>query len=444
MRKFYLQCALKSIYVFCILGLGSIAYAALISRQTTFTDGQVLTHSQLNNEYDEVFDEINGNLNAANLAATLTFADGDFIDLSAINMSSTTEGLKLGAATSCSSATAEGQICWDTDDDRLVLGDGATVKTLYPSDQATLTTSSPTFVDLTLTGSGSDLSLQHTGSDTFGLHTEANSLLYLKNETDNAYYLLIGGDHTQYYGTSGGSDSLTPAHIFQATTTGNDAFRIPSGGISLTTEVSGTLPVANGGTGATVASTALTNLGGIGAATTDTLTNKTLAAADNVIDADTAVALAANGANCSAGQYPLGVDASGAAESCTAAAAGGSFFVGVFTKVTSDASATQSITGVGFQPTAVQFWCADNAANADRKFMGASTATVDGYLFSPDSTTDNPALWENTTVIGLYVETASNYYYATAMTPTSDGFDLAWVKTGSPTTTISCKYLAMK
>lgn len=65
----------------------------------------------------------------------------------------------------------------------------------------------------------------------------------------------------------------------------------------------------------------------INAATTDddfatltgsqVLTNKTLAAASNVIDADTAVALAANGGNCAAGEYPLGVDASGATESCT-------------------------------------------------------------------------------------------------------------------------------
>jgi hypothetical protein len=38
--------------------------------------------------------------------------------------------------------------------------------------------------------------------------------------------------------------------------------------------------------------------------------------------ATTATALAANGANCSAGSYPLGVDASGAAESCTVAGTG--------------------------------------------------------------------------------------------------------------------------
>ena len=47
---------------------------------------------------------------------------------------------------------------------------------------------------------------------------------------------------------------------------------------------------------------------------TETLTNKTLAAANNVIGADTAVALAANGANASSGNAILGVDASGAAE----------------------------------------------------------------------------------------------------------------------------------
>ena len=40
-------------------------------------------------------------------------------------------------------------------------------------------------------------------------------------------------------------------------------------------------------------------------------------------NAATATALAANGANCSAGNYPLGVDASGAVESCTAVAGGG-------------------------------------------------------------------------------------------------------------------------
>src|SRR4051812_5443360 len=42
-------------------------------------------------------------------------------------------------------------------------------------------------------------------------------------------------------------------------------------------------------------------------------------------NAGTATALAANGTNCSAGSYPLGVDASGNAENCTVAGAGSSF-----------------------------------------------------------------------------------------------------------------------
>jgi hypothetical protein len=49
-------------------------------------------------------------------------------------------------------------------------------------------------------------------------------------------------------------------------------------------------------------------------------------------NAGTATALAANGANCSAGNYPLGVDASGAVESCTAVS--GAATVSTFTFIT--------------------------------------------------------------------------------------------------------------
>lgn len=45
----------------------------------------------------------------------------------------------------------------------------------------------------------------------------------------------------------------------------------------------------------------------------------TCSASISGFNAGTATALAANGANCSAGNYPLGVDASGAVENCTAA-----------------------------------------------------------------------------------------------------------------------------
>lgn len=51
------------------LGLMDSAQAATISRLTTWTNGQVLTHSALNSEFDNIVDEFNGNISAANLAA---------------------------------------------------------------------------------------------------------------------------------------------------------------------------------------------------------------------------------------------------------------------------------------------------------------------------------------------------------------------------------------
>ena len=72
--------------------------------------------------------EISDNtITTTDLAAALTFADGDMLDLSSVNASSTTEGLKLPQATNVASSTANGQVTWDTDDKILYVGDGSTV-----------------------------------------------------------------------------------------------------------------------------------------------------------------------------------------------------------------------------------------------------------------------------------------------------------------------------
>lgn len=60
-----------------------------------------------------------------------------------------------------------------------------------------------------------------------------------------------------------------------------------------------------------------TGSGNVVLATSPTITSATISGSLTG-NASTATALAANGSNCSAGQFPLGVDASGAAESCTA------------------------------------------------------------------------------------------------------------------------------
>ena len=51
-------------------------------------------------------------------------ADGDLLNSSSVNVSSTTEGIILPQATSCASGTAEGQVCWDSDNDVLYAGNG--------------------------------------------------------------------------------------------------------------------------------------------------------------------------------------------------------------------------------------------------------------------------------------------------------------------------------
>lgn len=67
-------------------------------------------------------------ITATQLNATLTFADGDLLDFGT-NISSATEGILIPAhATSCASATAEGQLCWEEDADNLWIGDGAAAK----------------------------------------------------------------------------------------------------------------------------------------------------------------------------------------------------------------------------------------------------------------------------------------------------------------------------
>jgi hypothetical protein len=56
--------------------------------------------------------------------ASITMDTGDFLDMSGATPANTS-GLKLPDATDCSSATGEGVICWDSDDDELNIGDGS-------------------------------------------------------------------------------------------------------------------------------------------------------------------------------------------------------------------------------------------------------------------------------------------------------------------------------
>ena len=88
----------------------------------------------------------------------------------------------------------------------------------------------------------------------------------------------------------------------------------------------------------------------VGRDTTDTLTNKTMTAANNVIDADTAVALAADPADCATSTYfAVGVTAAGAAtcEAIADADVPNTITVDLATTVTTNANLTGEVTSVG-------------------------------------------------------------------------------------------------
>ena len=88
----------------------------------------------------------------------------------------------------------------------------------------------------------------------------------------------------------------------------------------------------------------------VGKDTTDTLTNKTMTAAANVIDADTAVALAADPADCATStHFAVGVTAAGVAtcEAIADADVPNTITVDLATTVTTNANLTGEVTSVG-------------------------------------------------------------------------------------------------
>jgi hypothetical protein len=98
-------------------------------------------------------------------------------------------------------------------------------------------------------------------------------------------------------------------------------------------------------------------------------------------NAGTATALAANGANCSAGQFPLGVDASGAAENCTALP---TTIAGTANQITASASTGAITLSIPTSPTL--------PGTTTGTFSGNLTGNVTGNVSgSSGSTTGNAA-----------------------------------------------------
>ena len=100
-------------------------------------------------------------------------------------------------------------------------------------------------------------------------------------------------------------------------------------------------------------------------------------------NASTATALALNGTNCSAGHYPLGVDAQGNAEDCTAASGGSSFDY----PFPSDATSTLLSFNNGLEAT---------SASSTVFLVASGTPPTTGYTFTEDTDTGIASSLANT------------------------------------------------
>ncbi|MDM8562879.1 tail fiber domain-containing protein, partial [Candidatus Marithioploca araucensis] len=94
---------------------------------TAITDGTIVA-ADIATDAVETAEIKDANVTEDKLAASLAFDDGDLLNLSAINASGTGEGLTLPQAADVSLATAEGQVSWDSDDNKLYVGNGTTAQ----------------------------------------------------------------------------------------------------------------------------------------------------------------------------------------------------------------------------------------------------------------------------------------------------------------------------
>lgn len=118
-----------------------------------------------------------------------------------------------------------------------------------------------------------------------------------------------------------------------------------------------------------------------------------------------------------------------------------SFFIGTTTRDLTTASGNQTVSGVGFQPTHVLFMASLAAATST-----AANGMDDGSTATCTYRTGGATTWNRDVDDSMRLETTNSSTRQTANIGSfnSDGFVLAWVKSGTPTGTAYVIFMAFK
>ena len=258
----------------------------------------------------------------------------------------------------------------------------AQVRVFTTSQGGTGTSTAPTYGQMLVGNAGGTYTLTATSS--LGISAFPFTPTSYGNATSTTLGFLngfISTASTTFSSLGSGSLGINNGLVYNAAT-------------STLSTITGTLSIAKGGTGVTsITGDRLWYSNADGSALLEIATSS-LSIGGN---AGTATALFANGANCSAGNYPLGVNASGAVEDCTAASTGTVTSIATTYPITGGTITTTGTLGIAFGTTTVNTWAEtqtftkaiviNEGTTATSTFAGNVKVTgnlqVDGQFFAP-------------------------------------------------------------
>jgi hypothetical protein len=112
---------------------------------------------------------------------------------------------------------------------------------------------------------------------------------------------------------------------------------------------------------------------------------------------------------------------------------------GAFSRDISLATGTQAVTGLGFKPSSIQFF--SNVGNGNKVSFGYDDGTNIGGI----SRHDTPNFWQSSQNYSIRGTTGgADDYTGLIQSFDTDGFTISWIKTGTPTGTMSVFFTAFK